>query len=77
MREKGLGMEMESWDVCWDTHVGDAFLVLRGRVEGDMGAVVRQIRVKLSAPEGMLDKLRPDGIHIKRDGTGRITFCYL
>ena len=29
--------------------------------------------MKLSASEGKLDKLRPDGIHVKRDGTGRIT----
>jgi hypothetical protein len=29
--------------------------------------------VKLSASQGKLDKLRPDGIHIKRDGAGRIT----
>ena len=39
-----------------------------------MWAEVRQTWVKLSASEGSkLDKLRPDGIHIKRDGTGRIT----
>ena len=29
--------------------------------------------MKLSASEGKLDKLRPDGIHVKRDGAGRIT----
>ena len=29
--------------------------------------------MKLSASEGKLDKLRPDGIHIKWDGAGRIT----
>ena len=40
---------------------------------GDMWAEVRQTWVKLSASEGKLDKLRPDGIHVKRDGTGRIT----
>ena len=38
-----------------------------------MWAEVRQTWVKLSASEGKLDKLRPDGIHVKRDGTGRIT----
>ena len=38
-----------------------------------MWAEVRQTWVKLSASEGKLDKLRPDGIHSKRDGTGRIT----
>ena len=38
-----------------------------------MWAEVRQTWVKLSASEGKLDKLRPDGIHIKRDGTGKIT----
>ena len=29
--------------------------------------------MKLAASEGKLDKLRPDGIHIKRDGASRIT----
>ena len=55
------------------TQVGDAFPVLGGGTEGDMWVGVRQTWVKLSASEGKLDKLRPDGIHIKRDGTGRIT----
>ena len=38
-----------------------------------MWAEVRQTWVKVSASEGKLDKLRSDGIHIKRNGTGRIT----
>ena len=38
-----------------------------------MWAEVRQTWVKLAALEGKLDKLRPDGTHIKRDGAGRIT----
>ena len=38
-----------------------------------MWAEVRQTWGKLSASQGKLDKLRQDGIHIKRDGAGRIT----
>ena len=64
---------MEDWKFCWETQVGDAFPVLRGGTEGHMCAEVRQTWVKLSASEGKLDKLRPDSIHVKRDGTGRIT----
>ena len=31
--EKGLGKEMEGWEFCWETQVGDAFPVLRGGTE--------------------------------------------
>ena len=41
------------------------------------GPEVRQTWVKLSASEEKLDTLRPDGIHIKRDGTGRITHAVI
>ena len=64
---------MEGWEFCWETQVEDACPVLRGGTEANMWAEVRQTWVKLSASEGKLDKLQPDVIHVKRDGTGRIT----
>ena len=35
--EKGLGREMEGWEFCWETQVGDALPVLRGVTEGYVG----------------------------------------
>ena len=50
--EKGLGKEVEGWEFCWETQVGDAFPVLQGGTEGAMLAEVRQPWVKLSASDG-------------------------